>query len=147
MSPVWLDDHLDPIDIQWLDDNDDIVAEGKLLFFCLCVTRLGHRDRPVIHLLIPALQGLARGRAAPSSAHLFTYGIEKLASPSLPLNSRSLKSVESRAVGGITHRGRDGVLGCSKNASGSRDSELVRSSVDPLGEFDGVRVSYCWFVK
>lgn len=31
---------------------------------------------------------------------------------------------------------------CSKYASGSGDSKLVRSSVDPPGELDGVRVSY-----
>lgn len=34
------------------------------------------------------------------------------------------------------------MFGCSNNASGTRDPELILSSVDPPGKFDGVHLGY-----
>ena len=149
--PIWLDRHLEPIDTQGLDDDEGIVAEGKLgqllLFLRLCFARLGHLNGPIAHFLVPALQRAARRHwAAPGGAHLFTYGIEKLASFRLPVEAGCLEGLDSRKIaGGSRGRRRSRecrMTGCSENPGASSDAELVRGSTDPPGKLDPVGMRY-----
>jgi len=73
-----------------------------------------------------------------------TYGIEELASLRLPVDAGSLERLDSHATGSGAERLRDGtdIPGCGENASGSRDAELVRGSVDPPGELDRIDARY-----
>lgn len=151
--PIRLDGHLEPIDIQGLDDDEGIVTEGKLgqllLFLRLCFARFGHLDGPVAHFLVPALQRAARRHwAAPSGAHMFIYGIEKLASFRLPVKAGCLEGLDSRKIAG-DGRGRRcsrecelGMSRCSENPGASSDAELVRGGIDPPGELDPIGVRY-----
>lgn len=152
--PIWLDGHLEPIDIQGLDHDEGIVAKGKLgqllLFLRLCFGRLGHLNGPVAHILVPAVQrATRRHRAAPSGAHLLIYGIEKLASFRLPVKAGCFEGPDSRKIagGGRGRRWRcrechGGMTGRSENPGASSDAELVQGSIDPPGELDTIGVRY-----